>query len=141
MTTILLREAFGGQVEFAAPLYLWLLAAPATLLLAWLWRFARRVVELRRLRQRRSLPIRERFAIGGDLWPWLFLTLSIASLIVAAARPRGITTTISRAGVDIVVLQDGSASMHVTDVAPHRWSRSMTFLRLLGDSLDRKSVV
>jgi hypothetical protein len=65
-----------------------------------------------------------------------------------------VTTTISRAGVDIVVLQDGSASMHVEDVssayarelprelrrdnalpAATRWQRSMTFLRLLGDSL------
>jgi Ca-activated chloride channel family protein len=136
VNTILLREAFGGQVVFGAPHFLWLLAAPAVLLLAWLWRFARRVADLRQLRKRRSLPVRERFAIGGDLWPWLFLTMAIASLIVAAARPRGVTTTISRAGVDIVVLQDGSASMHVRDVADgNRWQRSMTFLRLLGDSL------
>ena len=153
MNTIL-REAFGGQVVFAAPQFLWLLAAPALLLLAWLVRFARRGVDLQRLRRRRSLPIRERFAVGGDLWPWLVATLSIACLIVAAARPRGVTTTISRAGVDIVVLQDGSASMHVQDVssafaretpgglrpanastASTRWQRSMTFLRLLGDSL------
>ena len=60
-------------------------------------------------------------------------------LIVALARPRGITTVVGRAGLDIVVLQDGSASMHVTDVAPGypvtRWQRSMQFLRLLGDSL------
>jgi len=154
VNTVLLREVFGGQVVFGAPHFLWLLAAPAVLLLAWLWRFGRRVADLRQLRQRRSLPVREHFAIGGDLWPWLFLTLAIASLIVAAARPRGVTTTISRAGVDIVVLQDGSASMHVTDVssasareqlgglrrdnawpAATRWQRSMTFLRLLGDSL------
>jgi hypothetical protein len=155
---------------FGAPQFLWLLAAPAVLLLAWLIRFVRRVIDLRRLRRRRSLPIRERFAVGGDLWPWLFATLSIACLITAAARPRGLTTTISRAGVDIVVLQDGSASMHVQDVSSAfareqpgglrrdnasasareqsgglrrdnaspsatRWQRSMTFLRLLGDSL------
>jgi Ca-activated chloride channel family protein len=136
VNTILLREVFGGQVEFGAPHFLWLLAAPAVLLLAWLWRFTRRMADLRQLRKRRSLPVRERFAIGGDLWPWLFFTLAIASLIVAAARPRGVTTTISRAGVDLVVLQDGSASMHVRDVAEgNRWQRSMTFLRLLGDSL------
>ena len=138
---------------FGAPHFLWLLAAPAVLLLAWLWRFARRAADLRQLRRRRSLPVRERFAIGGDLWPWLFVTLAIAALIVAAARPRGVTTTVSRAGVDIVVLQDGSASMHVQDTsafageepgrlrrdnawpAATRWQRSMTFLRLLGDSL------
>jgi Ca-activated chloride channel family protein len=123
-------------IVFGAPYFLWLLVVPAVLLPAWLWRFARRVVDLRRLRTRRSLPVRERFAIGGDLWPWLFLTLSVAALIIAAARPRGVTTTVSRAGVDIVVLQDGSASMHVRDVgAGNRWERSMTFLRRLGDSL------
>ena len=135
MSTMLLREAFGGQVVFGAPQFLWLLAAPAVLLLAWSIRFVRRVIDLRRLRRRRSLPIREGFAVGGDLWPWLFATLSVACLITAAARPRGVTTTINRAGVDIVVLQDGSASMHVRDAAANRWERSMTFLRLLGDSL------
>lgn len=125
-----------NTVVFGAPQFLWLLAVPAVLVAAWVWRFGRRVIDLRRLRARRSLPIRERFAIGGDLWPWLFVTLSIALLIVAAARPRGVTTTVTRAGVDIVVLQDGSASMHVTDVAGGtRWQRSMTFLRLLSDSL------
>ena len=142
-------------VIFGAPQFLWLLAAPAVLLMAWVWRFWRRLAELRRLRARRSLPVRERFALGGDLWSWLFLTLALAALVAAAARPRGVTTQISRAGLDIVVLQDGSASMHVEDAAAFarsdsfelrsdiasrgsaatRWQRSMTFLRLLGDSL------
>ena len=131
----LLRQGFDGQATFGEPQFLWLLAAPALLLLAWSWRFWRRLAELRRLRARRSLPIRERFALGGDLWSWLFLTLALAALVVAAARPRGVTTRISRAGLDIVVLQDGSASMHVQDVPGNRWERSMTFLRLLGDSL------
>ena len=40
-----------------------------------------------------------------------------------------------RAGVDIVVLLDGSASMHVRDVTGNRWQRSIRFLRVLGDSL------
>jgi hypothetical protein len=141
---------------FGAPHFLWLLAVPALVMLGWCWRFARRFTELRRLRARRSLPVKERFAIGGDLWPWFLLTLALAALILAAARPRGVTTQISRAGLDIVVLQDGSASMHVEDAgsafapalpgelrrdiaAPGspatRWQRSMTFLRLLGDSL------
>ena len=155
MNTILLRESFGGQVAFGAPQFLWLLAAPGLFLLAWLWRFSRRIADLRRLKDRRSVPIRERYAIGGDLWFWLFLILACASFAVALARPRGVTTVVTRAGLDIVVLQDGSASMHVTDVsasaraiagelrrdngspvsAPTRWQRSMDFLRLLGDSL------
>lgn len=145
-----------NEVVFGAPHFLWLLAIPGALSIAWLWRFARRLSELRRLRERRSVPIRERFALGGDLWPWLFVTCALASLAVAASRPRGVTTQITRAGLDIVVLQDGSASMHVQDVsgsapqggepqrsrdtsspgsAATRWQRSMSFLRLLGDSL------
>jgi Ca-activated chloride channel family protein len=37
--------------------------------------------------------------------------------------------------VDIVILQDGSASMHVTDVRGNRWQRSMRFLRTFGEAL------
>lgn len=141
---------------FGAPQFLWLLVAPAAFLLLWVWRFWRRLADLRHLRERRFIPIRERFALGGDLWFWLFLILSAASLAVGVARPRGVTTIINRSGLDIVVLQDGSASMHVTDVPSAsarpipgelrrdnalldgpatRWQRSMDFLRLLGDSL------
>jgi len=140
-------------LAFGAPQFLWLLAAPGLLLLVWLWRFGRRIGDLRRLKDRRSVPVRERYAIGGDLWFWLFLILSCASLAIALARPRAVTTIVNRAGVDIVVLQDGSASMHVEDMsafartdsgerrrdnarpAATRWQRSMDFLRLLGDSL------
>ena len=142
-----------NTIAFGAPQFLWLLAAPGLFLLAWLWRFSRRIADLRRLRARRSLPVRERFSLGGDLWFWLFVILSCASLALALARPRGVTTVIHRAGIDIVVLQDGSASMHVEDVsafartnagelrrdnaspAATRWQRSMDFVRLLGDSL------
>ena len=122
-------------IGFGAPQFLWLLIAPGLFLIAWLWRFARRIFDLRRLRESRSIPIRERFALGGDLWSWLFLILASACLAVALAQPRGVTTVVNRAGLDIVVLQDGSASMHVDDVSGNRWMRSMDFLRLLGDSL------
>jgi Ca-activated chloride channel homolog len=124
-----------NEVAFGAPQFLWLLVAPACLLIGWLWRFWRRLADLHRLRARRSLPIRERFAIGGELWVWLLLILSSASFAIAIARPHGVTTIVNRAGIDIVVLQDGSASMHVTDVPANRWERSMDFLKLLGDSL------
>jgi hypothetical protein len=124
-----------SEIVFGAPQFLWLLAAPGLCLLAWLWRFSRRIADLRRLKDRRSVPIRERYAIGGDLWFWLFLILACASFAVALARPRGVATVVNRAGLDLVVLQDGSASMHVGDVPGNRWQRSMDFLRLLGDSL------
>ena len=38
-------------------------------------------------------------------------------------------------GIDLVILQDGSASMRVRDVRGDRWRRSMAFLRTLGESL------
>jgi len=137
-------------LQFGAPQYLWLLAAPAVLLVTWCWRVWRRWSDLRQLRERRSVPVRERFGLTGDLPFWLCLLLAITCLVVAVARPQGVTTVVGRAGVDIVVLQDGSASMHVTDVSggalqqaqgespvgpATRWQRAMTFLRLLGDSL------
>lgn len=122
-------------LQFGAPQFLWLLAAPALLLVAWCWRVWRRWSDLRRLREQRSIPVRERFGVAGDLPFWLCLLFASAALIVATARPQGVTTVVGRAGVDIVVLQDGSASMHVTDVSGNRWQRSMSFLRLLGDSL------
>ena len=124
-----------NTIAFGAPQFLWLLAAPGLFLLAWLWRFSRRIADLRRLKERRSVPIRERYAIGGDLWFWFFLILACACFAVALARPRGVTTVVNRAGLDLFVLQDGSASMHVVDVPGNRWQRSMDFLRLLGDSL------
>ena len=135
MITTLLRQGFGGLVDFGAPQFLWLLAVPAVFLLLWAWRFWRRLVDLRHLRARRSVPVRERFALGGDLWLWFVLILASALFALALARPRGVTTVVSRAGIDLVVLQDGSASMHVMDVRGNRWQRSMDFLRLLGDSL------
>jgi Ca-activated chloride channel family protein len=126
-----------NNLAFGEPQFLWLLAAPAALLVVWLWRFWRRFADLRRLRERRSVPIRERFALGGELWCWFCIVLSLGFLSIALARPRGVTSVINRAGLDIVVLQDGSASMHVDDVRPAatRWGRSMDFVRLLGDSL------
>ena len=129
-----------NSIAFGAPQFLWLLVVPGSLLILWLYRFVRRLIDLRRLRTLRSLPVRERFGWAGDLGPWLFVVLALASLAVALARPRGVTTVVNRSGVDVVVLQDGSASMQVADnpspdAGATRWQRSMTFLRLLGDSL------
>ena len=125
----------GEGLQFGAPQFLWLLAAPAILLVAWAWRVVRRWSDLRRLHAQRIVPLRERFGVAGDLPFWLCLILATATLVLAAARPQAVTTVVGRAGIDLVVLQDGSASMHVTDVPGNRWQRAMTFLRLLGDSL------
>ena len=108
-----------GPIAFAAPAYLWLLALPPALLVLWAWRVVRRATDLRRLREARVSPVRERWSLLGDLPLWLCVVLACAALVLALARPRGVAPGLGRAGLDIVVLQDGSASMYVRD-APAR---------------------
>jgi Ca-activated chloride channel family protein len=124
------------QLHFAEPAYLWLLVAPAALLPVWLWQAARRRRDLRRLRAERITPSRGRFAALGDLSFWFCLLLAVSFLIVALAQPAATTSLVRTAGIDLVVLQDGSASMHVRDTKPDRWQRSMVFLRRLAESLE-----
>lgn len=134
------------MIRFGAPEYLTLLAVPAALLLVWLWRLWRRRRDVAALRSRRVTPVRERVPIVGELLAWLCLIAALALTIAAVARPQSVVSLVRTAGVDIVVLQDGSASMHVSDVAlaggagegtrrADRWQRSMRFLRTLGESL------
>ncbi len=123
------------HIAFAEPTFLWLLIVPAILLLVWLWQFSRRRGDIHRLSRHRTIPIPERFAFLGDLPFWLCLVASSALLILALARPHGPATSVRQGGVDLVILQDGSASMHVKDVEGDRWQRSVKFLRVIGDSL------
>jgi hypothetical protein len=51
------------------------------------------------------------------------------------ARPTAAVPLVRSAGADVVILQDGSASMRVRDVRGDRWQRSIQFLRILGESL------
>ena len=127
------------QLAFLEPAYLWLLAIPALLLAVWTWRFVARRADVKRLRRSRLLPVRERFALAGDLPFWLCLIAAIGFAIVALARPYGPTQGVRQGGVDIVILADASASMRVKDVAGDRWQRAMRFVRLLGDSLSWKN--
>jgi Ca-activated chloride channel homolog len=84
-----------------------------------------------------------RFRRLGELTFWLAAVAASAVLVLAVAGPVATTIVPQRAGLDVVVLQDGSASMHVADVASasvggpinNRWQRSMRFLRELGDAL------
>ena len=144
------------QITFSSPSFLWLLAVPAMLLVLWIWRFARRRADLRTIAQHRLVPVRERFSVAGDFPFWLGAIGAAVCLILALARPQGPSVALRRAGIDIVVLQDASASMHVRDVpgvgsresgagresdrgresSPTRWNRSMDFLRVLGNALD-----
>ena len=124
------------MISFGAPAYLWLLALPAALLALWVYRAARRIGDLRRLEASRVSPVRARWSLLGDLPLWLCAVIACGLLVLAIARPRGTAAGPGRTGLDIVVLQDGSASMYVEDVpGGNRWRRSTDFLRRLGDAL------
>jgi Ca-activated chloride channel family protein len=122
-------------VRFAAPEYLWLLIVPGVLLGGWIWQLTARRRDTRRFRQHRRLPVRERFPMFGGLVFWLCLVLACACVVLALARPTAASSLVRTAGIDLVILQDGSASMHTADVSGNRWQRSMRFLRTLGESL------
>ncbi len=122
-------------MRFNAPGYLLLLAAPAVLLVLWAWQFWRRQRDLSRMRKHRRTPVRERIPRLGELPFWLCMILALAATIVALARPVAVVSLLRTAGIDLVILQDGSASMRVKDVSGNRWQRSMQFLRTIGESL------
>ena len=139
-------------LRFTQPIYLWLLVMPGILLVVWAWQAWRRRADIHQMRKHRQLPGRrsttERLPLLGDLVWWLCLILAVASTIIAVARPVAVASMVRTSGVDLVILQDGSASMRVRDVGVaaastsgtrvtnlDRWRRSMLFLRTLGESL------
>ena len=124
-----------GSLRFESPQLLWLLTVPLLTLVLWVWQLMRRRGDVRRLRVHRKLPMRERFQRFGALPFWLCVILAMASTTIAVARPVARASLLRTAGVDLVVLQDASASMHVRDVAGNRWQRSTRFVRVLGESL------
>jgi Ca-activated chloride channel family protein len=121
--------------RFAEPLYLWLLVLPAALFVVWIWRLVRRRGDLRRIRARRALPLRERLGAVGDLAFWAAVLVATALCIGALARPQALVSTVRKASADVVILQDASASMYVSDVRPDRWRRSVQFLRTFAETL------
>ncbi len=123
------------MIDFLQPLYLWLLVLPAALLAAWLRQFAHRRQDARRYRDSRVLPVHERYAPAGGLSFWLCLILAVTCLVGALARPQARVGRVRQAGIDFIVLQDGSASMRVSDVRPNRWRRSTAWLRTFAETL------
>ena len=119
-------------MRFGAPGFLPLLAIPAALLLLWVWQLWKRRGDARAFMRRRQVPVDERVPFFGELLFWLFLILAAGSALLALARPQAVTSLVRTAGVDLVLLQDGSASMHVSDVRGNRWQRSMRFLAHAG---------
>lgn len=127
-----------STVRFEEAQYLWLLLAPAALLALWCWQAARWRGDARRFVHRRTLPVRQRFHFLGGLLFWLCLILATTSAILALARPQARVSLVRTAGIDLVILQDGSTSMRVMDVTGNRWQRSIRFLRQLGESISWK---
>jgi len=122
-------------MKFGAPGFLPLLAVPALLLVLWVWQVWRRRSDVHAFMNQRQVPVHERVPFFGELLFWFCLLLASAAAILAIAKPQAVTSLVRTAGVDLVILQDGSASMHVQDVRGNRWQRSMRFLRTLGESL------
>lgn len=123
------------SVLFGDPIYVWLLIIPAALLPLCAWRAVSRRRDARRFTRDRQVPIAERMGWLGT-WPfWLCIVGALALTLLATARPQAAVARVRTAGIDLIVLQDGSASMHVRDVGPNRWQRSMRFLRVLAQSL------
>ena len=127
-------------LRFAAPAFLPLLALPGLLFLLWMWQAWRRRADVTRMRRHRHLPTArpsatERLPVLGDLAFWLCLIAALSLVIVALARPVAVASMVRTSGIDVIVLQDASASMRVRDVQQDRWRRSMAFLRTLGESL------
>jgi hypothetical protein len=123
--------------RFAQPLFLWFLTVPGALALLWILRLVQRRQDVGRLRYSRIIPFPERFRFAGPLAFWGFLILAVASATLALARPQTLTV-FDADPVDLIILQDGSASMRVTDVHPDRWQRSMRFLRTFVETLPWK---
>src|SRR5678815_2786484 len=121
--------------RFASPVYLWLLLIPAVLLVVWGWRVVRRRANVRRLAAQRIVPVRQRFGPVGDLAFWACALVAASLCIGAVARPQARLSSFRKASADIVVLQDASASMYVSDVRPDRWRRSVQFLRTFAETL------
>lgn len=122
-------------LKFGQPDYLWLLIGPGALLVVWLWQLLRRRADIRNYTRHRAVPVRERFSLFGGLLFWLCVLAATASVVLALARPQIVTTRVRRAGIDLVVLQDGSTSMRVTDTTGDRWKRSMRFLKALAETM------
>jgi Ca-activated chloride channel homolog len=124
-----------ATTRFGDVAYLWLLAVPALLVVVWTWRVWRRRRDVAHFTRGRIVPVRERFSLFGDLAFWLFAIVASALLIVALSRPQAVVSAVRQGSVDLVILQDASASMYVTDVQPDRWRRSIRFVRMLAESL------
>lgn len=124
-----------SSIQFLTPGFLWLLVIPSILLVGWIWQLYKRRVAIRLYTQTRIVPMRERYPFAGELSFWLCVILALTLVIVALTRPQALVHTVRSAGIDFVILQDGSTSMRVEDVVPDRWRRSTAWLRTFAETL------
>ena len=122
-------------IQFDEPLYLRLLLVPAGLGLLWLWQLKRRLRDTQLATKERTAPERMRHPFAGELWFWLCVVLAVTALVLALSRPQVLTSVTQNAGADFIILQDGSTSMRVSDMAPDRWQRSVSWIRLFAELL------
>jgi hypothetical protein len=114
---------------------LWLLLVPGLLLLMWSRQLWLRRRDVHAYRERHRAPGRLSVPAFGALPFWLCQIAALALVILALSEPRALIRMVRTAGVDVIILQDGSASMYVRDVKPDRWQRSVGFLRVLAESM------
>lgn len=135
MSGVTLGELHLDTLRFATPAFLWLLFVPAALGVVLCWRIVRRRMDLKKCARALPAPGSTRYGLLGDLAPWMPVLLAAALSIVALAQPQALVAVIDKSGVDLVILQDASASMHVEDVPPNRWQRSQQFVRAMAGAL------
>jgi Ca-activated chloride channel homolog len=127
-----------NTLKFLEPHFLWLLVVPALLTAVCLYRIWARAIEVRCYTALRLVPIRELPGFFGATLFYLALAISVALAIAASARPQVVTSASFYSGnrpIDLLILQDGSASTLVQDIFPNRWQRSFVFLRTLTSRL------
>lgn len=125
-------------LRFANSDYLKFIAIPALMFVGWLWCFCSRRAEVSIFKKRRIVPLREKYLFAGPLLFWLCLIFSILLSIMALSRPQRLMSVVNENSVDLVIIQDGSASMYVKDVKPDRWGRAMSWVKTLVETLSWK---
>ena len=117
---------------------MWLLAVPGVLLVLWILQVVRRRADTRGTRSCASCRCASA-SRSSAIWRSGSRSSSPpASASSPWRRPQARVVIVRKAGADIVILQDGSASMYVKDVKPDRWRRSVQFLRVFADALSWK---
>ena len=116
-------------IRFLNPVFLYLLIAPAFLLVVWIFRFWTRRGDIARYSTYRIVPTKERYVLGGKNFAWLYLILALALSALAMTRPQYIISVSEDSPIDVIVILDGSASSRVADVEPDRWQRSVAWLK------------